>query len=117
MVTASPWLCITCALPANVSFAHLSRLIWSQMESGNRATLPRMSVLLLLLLPLLLGVMGSVGQVAAFPVPTEVTTYTSIADLGSLAQSATGIANQVWSTGSRLGSEFLRRGFAFLGVV
>uniref|UniRef100_A0A2M4C5E2 Putative secreted protein n=1 Tax=Anopheles marajoara TaxID=58244 RepID=A0A2M4C5E2_9DIPT len=78
-----------------------------------------MSVLLLLLLPLLLGVMsrmGSVGQVAAFPVPTEVTTYSSIADLGSLAQGAAGIANQVWSTGSRLGSEFLRRGFAFLGV-
>uniref|UniRef100_A0A2M3ZZ14 Putative secreted protein n=1 Tax=Anopheles triannulatus TaxID=58253 RepID=A0A2M3ZZ14_9DIPT len=78
--------------------------------------------LVLLLLPLcvklllLTGMVGSVGQVAAFPVPAEVTTYSSVADLGTLAQGAAGIVSQVWGTGSRLGDEFLRRAFGFLGV-
>uniref|UniRef100_A0A2M3ZZ84 Putative secreted protein n=2 Tax=Anopheles triannulatus TaxID=58253 RepID=A0A2M3ZZ84_9DIPT len=78
--------------------------------------------LVLLLLPLcvmlllLTGMVGSVGQVAAFPVPSEVTTYSSVADLGTLAQGAAGIVSQVWGTGSRLGDEFLRRAFGFLGV-
>uniref|UniRef100_A0A2M3YWM5 Putative secreted protein n=1 Tax=Anopheles nuneztovari TaxID=30067 RepID=A0A2M3YWM5_9DIPT len=65
---------------------------------------------------LLMAVMGSVWQVAAFPVPAETTTYSSIVDLGSLAKGAAGIVTQVWNTGSRLGDEFIRRGFAFLGV-
>uniref|UniRef100_A0A2M3ZZ47 Secreted protein n=2 Tax=Anopheles triannulatus TaxID=58253 RepID=A0A2M3ZZ47_9DIPT len=74
------------------------------------ATLPRMSLVLLLLL------LRMVAGVAAFPVPAEVTTYSSVADLGTLAQGAAGIVSQVWGTGSRLGDEFLRRAFGFLGV-
>uniref|UniRef100_A0A2M3ZEC0 Putative secreted peptide n=1 Tax=Anopheles braziliensis TaxID=58242 RepID=A0A2M3ZEC0_9DIPT len=89
------------------------------MESGS-ATLPRMSVLsllpLLLCVMLLMSSMGSVGEVAAFPVPSEVTTYSSVADLGTLAQGAAGIASQMWNTGARLGNEFFRRGFAVLGL-
>uniref|UniRef100_A0A2M4DPD3 Putative secreted protein n=1 Tax=Anopheles darlingi TaxID=43151 RepID=A0A2M4DPD3_ANODA len=74
-----------------------------------------MSVALLLLL-LLMMMMSMMGQVAAFPVPAEATTYSSVADIGTLANGAAGFVGQLWNTGARLGGEFIRRGFGFLGV-
>ncbi|XP_052861296.1 uncharacterized protein LOC128268285 [Anopheles cruzii] len=54
--------------------------------------------------------------VVTIPTAQQTTTYSPMADVGSLAQGAAGFVGQVWNTGTRFGGELTRRIFGSLAV-